>query len=400
MIRGSDDVITIDTLGDFDIRIQNESILHSIGNQTRLIKLFKYFLTFEGRKILPDKIIDEIWQGDESKDPLNVLRTQICRIRTMFNCKKDTVEPFFEINYIDGYYLFQLNSNCNVDFLMMESLIKKNQISKDKEETMDTCKKIIELYKGEYLGELGNDNWVVPIRSRYSRLFISSLTKYLQLLSEISMDNQIISICEHAMGHIPYEELIHIYYIQSLANLGQIRCALNHYTYYTSKIYNELGAKPSNKLVATYKSIKIIENQISSNIVLGTLDNELKDCDDHSGALICDNFYFKFLYNFKYRTIERNKENVFVGIITIDKVGYGQLSQEDTKYSMLNLLDITYHSLRKGDVITQWNQNQILLLLLGLEEENLFQLIERLKTKFSKMIRNDKVNLNIKFQQL
>lgn len=297
MIKGSDCVITIDTLGDFDIKIQDESILHSIGNQTRLIKLFKYFLTFEGKKILPDRIIEEMWHGEDSKDPISVLRTQISRIRSMFNCKETYEEPFFEINYIDGYYLFQLNNNCTVDFLMMETYIKKHQTSKDKEEVMETCKKVIELYKGEYLGELGNDDWVVPIRSRYNRLFISSLTKYLQLLSEMSMDNQIIAICEQAMGHIPYEEIIHIYYIESLVNLGQIRCALNHYTYYTSKIHNDLGAKPSNKLVSVYKSIRVKEQHLSSNIVLGTLDNELKECNDQNGALICDNFYFKFLYN-------------------------------------------------------------------------------------------------------
>lgn len=52
MNKGSETVVTIETLGDFDIRIQDESILNSVGNQARLIKLFKYFLTFEGKKIL------------------------------------------------------------------------------------------------------------------------------------------------------------------------------------------------------------------------------------------------------------------------------------------------------------------------------------------------------------
>lgn len=111
-------------------------------------------------------------------------------------------------------------------------------------------------------------------------------------------------------------------------------------------------------------------------------------------------FILNFSTIFKYRSRERNEENVFVGIITIDKIGYGELSQEGMKHSMLNLLDITHHSLRKGDVITQWNQNQALILLQGLQEENLLQLIERLKVKFNKIVRNDKIILNMKFQQL
>ena len=392
-------MVTIDTLGDFDIKIQDRSILNSIGNQARLIKLFKYFLTFEGKKILPDTIIDDMWQGEESKDPLSVLRTQICRVRSMFNCKEEYREPFFEINYIDGYYIFQLNNNCNVDFLTMESLIKKHQTSKDKEEVLETCREIMELYKGEYLGELGNDHWVVPIRSRFSRLFVSSLTKYLQLLSEKSMDNQIVLLCEESMGHMPYEEIVHKYYIESLANLGQVRCALNHYTYYTSKMYKDFGESPSKEMLETYKKIKTKSEHVSSNIIINTIDCELKDTKDYNGALICDNFYFRFLYNLKLRTTERDQSNTFVGIITIDKAGYGQLSEADIKYSMTTLLDVIYNGLRKGDVITQWNQNQVLLLL-ELEEVNLMKLIERLKDNFNLLKRNDKIELNVKFKSL
>lgn len=393
-------MIMIDTLGDFDIKVQDESILHSIGNQARLLKLFKYFLTFEGRKLLPDRIIEDMCQGVESNDPLCVLRTQISRVRSMFNFKNDYLEPFFEINYIDGYYQFKLINNCRVDSLMMESYTKKLQCTKDEEEVMELCKEVIDLYKGEYLGELNDDNWLIPIRSRFNRLFITSLSRYLQILVDRNMYSQVISICEESMLNIPYEEIIHTYYIEALANIGQVRCALAHYTYYTSKMYNDLGTLPSTKMVSVYKKIKLRDESVSPNLALSTLDNELKDCKDYVGALVCDNFYFKFLYNFKSRTSERNKESVFVGIITLDKNGYGQLTQEEMKSSMSTLLDITYNRLRKGDVITQWNENQVLLMLLGIEEINLTKLIENLKEKFNYMINDEKITLNIKFKKV
>lgn len=66
---------------------------------------------------------------------------------------------------------------------------------------------------------------------------------------------------------------------------------------------------------------------------------------------------------------------------------------------MVTLLDVIYCSLRKGDVITQWNDNQ-LLLLLDLEEVNLMKLIDRLKEKFNAMVNNEKIELNIKFKSL
>ncbi|NMA48723.1 MAG: hypothetical protein GX947_02960, partial [Tissierellia bacterium] len=73
-------MVKIYTLGDFDIRIDDKSILQSIGNQQRLMKLFKYFLTFNGKKVLPENIIEDICEEENFKEPLKMLRTQISRL--------------------------------------------------------------------------------------------------------------------------------------------------------------------------------------------------------------------------------------------------------------------------------------------------------------------------------
>lgn len=391
-------MIKICTLGDFDIKLNDISILPHVSSQTRLLRLFKYFITFQSKKLLPDKIIEDLWQETESNDPIGVLRTQISRLRFMFNFQKNNIDPFFEITFIDGYYLFELN-NCSVDFLIIEDCMK-HQTLEENEDVHIYYNEIIELYKGEFLEELGNDDWVVPVRSRLTRLYTNSLSNYLELLKSNAMDNRVVSICEDVMRYIPYEEIIHQYYIESLVNIGQVRCALNHYSFYTSKMYNDLGVSPSNKIVSIYKKIKLIEENHSSNVVLATLDNELKECRDYAGALICENFYFKFLYNYKNRLKERREEDIFVGIITIDKVGYSQLSNEEMRISMGILLDVISNRLRKSDAITQWNENQMLVLLEVLEERNLGVLIERLKEKFNNIIKNERIILNAKFKKL
>ena len=167
-------MINIYTLGNFDIQIDGESILQPIGNQPKLMKLFKYFLTFQGKKLLPENIIEDIWRDDNFKDPLNVLRTQISRIRNMINFKKYGEKPCFDITYIDGYYLFKLHNNCTVDFIVMQSCIEKHNTIEDKREVMKVCKQGIDLYKGEYLGELGAEDWLIPIRNRFDRLYLDS----------------------------------------------------------------------------------------------------------------------------------------------------------------------------------------------------------------------------------
>lgn len=393
-------MIKIYTLGDFDIQIDDVSILQSIGNQPRLMKLFKYFLTFQGKKLLPENIIEDIWKEDNFKDPLNVLRTQISRVRNMIDFEKYKKEPFFDIIYIDGYYLFKLHNNCIVDFLVMQSCIEKYNTLKDREDVMEACKQGIELYKGEYLGELGLEDWLIPIRNRFDRLYVNSLSQYLQSLKGMSMDNHIVSICEEAMSYKPYEDIIHIYFIESLLNLGQTRYALNHYKYFTTKMYNELGISPSNKLKELYKKIKSKEDKSSIIVNLTTLDGELRDYDNFEGALLCDKHCFQLLYNLELRFNERNKRDAFVGIITIDKSGHRQFVQREMEGAMSILLDIVYHRLRKGDVINQWNENQLLLLLFSLKEVDLEEIIDRIKKNFNDLIKNDKMSLNIKFKNI
>ncbi len=202
------------------------------------------------------------------------------------------------------------------------------------------------------------------------------------------------------MRYKPYEEIIHIYFIESLVKLGQNRCALNHYKYCTTKTYKELGISPSNKMKTLYKEIKASDEKSSSILNLNTLDNELKDYYDHNGALLCDNYCFKFLYNFERRINERDKKDVFIGIITINTTGYRQHPQEDIRDSMLILLDIIYNRLRKGDVINQWNENQLLLLLHHLEENNIEEVIERINKSFKDMIKDERIFLNIKFKKI
>ena len=394
-------MIRIYTLGDFDIKIRGESILHSIGNNAKLIKLFKYFLTFQGKKLLPDKIIEDIWENEEYEDPLSVLRTQISRVRSIFNLKKYELKPFFEIKYIDGYYVFLLKDNCTIDFLQLEKYLNDFSTLTEKNQTLNCGSEILQLYRGDYLGELVSDHWIIPVRSRYNRLFINSLTKYLDLLNSSGDYNNIVCLCEKIMCQFPYEEIIHLNYIQSLVNLNQIRPALNHYSYYTSKIYTDLNAKPSSKMMSLYKTIREKEENIYSNISLNSLDEELKENDDYKGALVCDSYYFRFLYNFKSRVHERDDlEKAFVGIVTIDKEGYGELSKEELKYNMFILLDLVKFGLRKGDTIAQWNSNQALIMLTGLEEDKLIFLIDRLKKNFKSLAHNDKVILNIKFKEI
>ena len=146
------------------------------------------------------------------------------------------------------------------------------------------------------------------------------------------------------------------------------------------------------------KFIELFKSYFKST-ELNSINYDSKNEKDDDGALICDNDYFKMVYNFKMRGKDRSQEDVFIAIIDIEKVDEEELTYDLSKDSMEQLLDIAIQKLRKGDVITQWNENQILLLLSGLKEDNIEVLIKRINSHFYSMCRK-RVKLSMKFQRI
>ena len=394
-------MIEIYTLGKFDIKYNDKSILEAKGYPYKTLKLFKYFLTHEGKRILPENIIEDLWEDNEYKDPYGTLRTQISRVRNMIDLQKLNVRSFFQIEYSNGYYIFRLEKECKLDINEFESKINMVSSTSEYKENEEVLLEIISLYKGSYLQELEDEDWLIPIRSRFDRLYIKILETTFKTLMEKERYHDIIEICEEAIQYKFYEESIHIYFLKALIAVGQEKYAKNHYEYYTSKFYNDLRIAPSKKASEIYKELQSPKKEKSDQILdLNIIKNVLKE-DSTKGALLCEFDYFKFLYNFELRSIERNEnKSIFLLIITVDNIGYKPLKEEEIDEEMVFLKNIVFNTLRKGDVVSQCNDSQLLVLLYHLEESSLEKVIERVLKKFNEDRKNEKTMLNIKYKKI
>lgn len=297
-------MIKIVSFGDFDIIINGKSILEEITLQKRLIRLFKYFLVHNNIKLLPENIIEDLWGMDDFKNPINLLRTQISRLRTIIDYDEFGAEPFFTIKYVNGYYIFKLDENCKVDFIEFEEAFDKDILTLNKEvqgALLEYEEKLL-LYKGGFLEELDQEDWLIPIRSRFSRMYIKAITCYIDYLKEHGMYNKIIDIGEKAIKIKPYNETINLRFIEGLAKLNQESYALTHYNYFTRKLYKDLGEKPPRDLVELYKELRMKGDKDYSNLALNTINSKMVSGFQKDRAEMCDLFYFKFLYTYEKRT--------------------------------------------------------------------------------------------------
>ena len=392
----------ISTLGEFDIKIDGQSILKDSTRMYKIYRLFEYFLTFRNKKLLPETIIDNLLSDSESDDPKNMLRTQIFRLRKIINYlipKNEDASQYLSLNFTNGYYSLEIGENTVIDIDEFERFIQQGDkdLNYDIENAINNYQNAISLYKGLYLSDNAYEVWLVPTRNYYQRLYIKTLYKLIKLLKKNEENERIITLCEETLLIEPYEENIHIELMEALLRTGNNKSALNHYEYSLNMLEKELDAKPSQRFTDFIK--KIHNNTPRKNdLDISEIRKNLED-GISEGAMYCSLEYFKFLFNIQKRKSLRNNENDYLCIITINR-NKSSFYEPETKNSINDIFMVLEKSLRKGDVFTSWNENQILIMLHDVKNNGTEIIQERLTNNLKEYTKTSTNEIRMIFQPL
>ena len=133
---------------------------------------------------------------------------------------------------------------------------------------------------------------------------------------------------------------------------------------------------------------------------LDNIDGNINNCIDRIGALICDTRQFEFIYSFEKLQTEREKLDLYLGILTLDQSGLVRNGEIDVEKSTKDFIGSIQYNLRKGDVISQWNSNQALMLYKMDDEFGVNCLMDRIQKSFSRFDVSNKLSLNIKIKKI
>lgn len=399
------DKVLISTLGSFDIKYGESSLLEGTTRSYKIWELFKYFLAFNNKKLVPENIVENLWPEEDYINPRNVLRTQIFRLRKLLD-KSILSSPnkeFFKILFKNGYYIFEVADDCIIDTQLFEEEMHNAEIElqHDPDKACRHFKEAVLLYKGVYLPECLYNQWVLPIRHHYHRLYMDGLIKLLNLLKHEGNYDEIINYCEQAFLIEPLDERLHIYFIEALYTRGNEKEALNHYQYITAKLYKELGIAPSVAMKQLYKKIQYTSGQNSNKQYIGKdfplLTSKLAGHEIVQGAMLCDVDTFQLIYRLEKRRALRKNSKVHLGLITMEAKRDYSDDQNLFQESMEKLKGVLLTYLRKGDLFAVWSQHQILVMLLDIEEKDIRIVTNRVERVFQDVAKDKTVWLAFKF---
>ncbi len=384
--QATKNVLQIFTMGHFHVKYNDRVISEDSGKSYKIWKLFNYFLTFKDKLVPAEMIMETLWPDKHISNPQHNLSNLVYRLRQVLNCGGSRGGGIGEkecyIVFKQGSYVFNKNADYWLDTEEFEKLcLKARSLAGDNpQEAIELYEEGLSLYMGEYLPALAYEDWVSSARKYYHRLYLKSVLDLSELLQKMGNYSEMENILERALQQEPFEEELHINFLEALIEQGKYSKVKSHYEEVVSLFQRELGVKPSRELSDLYERIGSKNRHVSHD--LGAIQEGLSLWEEADGAFLCEPDTFRLLYRLEERRAQRRGEAVFLGSFTVLLPGQHIPPRKKLEQAVAKLKLVLKRTLRKGDIICRWNDTQFLVLLPGLSAEQVDKTMKRVSEVF------------------
>lgn len=399
MDTSREEIITIRTLGEFSITCGDKRISDADGRTKKVWLLLEYLVTNRKKDISMEQLAEAVWNDEEESDnPSNALKNLVYRVRTVLKdlCSES---PGEYIVFSRNTYLWNRDLPCRVDAEDFEELCLKGEDSRlPEEERIRAYMQAIELYKGEFLPKSSYADWVISKNAYYASLYSKAVEQVVGMLFREERYEEIVGVCDLAVVLYPYNESIHYSLLRALIDSGQRRKAITHYEYISDFFYKKLGVTLSDPIRALYKEMTSGMEMIEAD--MDSIESDLRESVKPKQAYYCDYEVFKQIYRLQARSIARTGQSVHVALLTVRNMK-GEVPDVRLLQTLMNTLrDVVMECLRKGDVVSAYSTNQLVVMLPMTTYENGEMVLRRILAAFVRKHRTRDCFVDTKLREI
>ncbi|MFW5986474.1 MAG: AfsR/SARP family transcriptional regulator, partial [Halanaerobiales bacterium] len=213
--------LEIYTLGRFAVKINNKNLISDNCKLSKKWILLQYLFTNCGRPVSRERLIS-VLRLEKNDDPQAALTALVYRLRKTLreiNKRSDFV-PY--ISTQGEAYIFNDKANYWLDAEEFKNLCRKtiNLITEENTDAIETFRKAIALYQGDYLEETRTEEWVWSSRSSYRELFIETMIKLDNFMQERKLYEELWKLYEDILEDVKFEEELILGSVRVLLNSG------------------------------------------------------------------------------------------------------------------------------------------------------------------------------------
>lgn len=379
----------ITMLGEFTISNGKEIITDQANRSKKVWTLLEYLIVHRDRAVTQKELVDLLWPGSDTKDPINTLKVLMHRVRTLLDeLGKDSGKKM--IYYKSGAYGWNDELKYNIDTEQFEAALKYAEEAEE-EKKLNFLLQMIRLYEGDFLQKNGSEPWIMQLSSSYRTKFLQAASKASAILLEQGRYEELIDICRHVIRLCPYEEEFYLYLLKALIKTQQVDKAQEEYHRVSELFFREFGITPSEELTALYK--EVVETSHVPEMNLEIIKEKLVE-EPTTGSFYCEFEFFKTIYRLEARSAARTGQSVYIGLMTVMNAAGDDLPNQKTMNRVMDALhDTIRRALRKGDIFTRYSLNQYLIMLPTTTYETSNMVMERIKKAYRREFPNTPVLL-------
>ncbi|MCL2060664.1 MAG: hypothetical protein FWH01_16695 [Oscillospiraceae bacterium] len=251
-------------------------------------------------------------------------------------------------------------------------------IQQSDSEIMKLCSDALRVYQSGFLNETAFDaSWLESYRQNYRRMWLRVIETFTDVCNRNQNYADIITLCQEVLRFEDSEEYIHEIYMDALRNAGYHQDALRHYDVITSIPAHRDAFMNSTRLRDLQRSI---HRETDNNKLIDEEDIEqyISDLSSEAGTFVCEKDMFLRHCSVLHLSSERSTHQPYVCII--ETIGY---NTGDDLFKRLNdislLTNVLKNAFRKSDILCEWNDRQVLVLMACNQTFNAEALTQRIK---------------------
>nr|WP_162990848.1 BTAD domain-containing putative transcriptional regulator [Maliibacterium massiliense] len=384
-------MLQVKMLGGFSIKWGDTSVISEHGRENKVTHLIEYLLVNRKRSVPQEELIDVLLAGDDSDNPVNVLKNIVYRARKLFSAAGMPDKAY--IYRKNGAYGFSSDLPCEVDVERFEAQLARAR--REGAQGLAACLEAIAIYRGDFLPRGYGVDWVVPRMVRYQNMYQDCVLEACKTLRARGRGQEALHIIDQAIALYPTFEAFRIQRMECLYEMKRIKDAIVEYEAAAAMLFDELGVNPSQQLRDLY--LKVTTGLEELALSLDDILEELADDDlQQPGAFYCNFPMFSNTYRFVTRHMARSGQSAFVMLCTLSD-GEGTTLARGRSCEAAQVFHRTVRAaLRRSDVYTRYSPSQFLVLLMNINQENCKMVAGRMEVLFRKFVRGKGLRLEMK----
>lgn len=389
--------LKIRMFGEFSIQNKNYVFPQDLKKSQKVSDLLQYLIANKAVNITKENLMEVLWPNDSSGNPQGALRNLVYRARQeMQNFFPSAKKELILLS--DDTYEWNSKIPAEVDIYEFEECYKLAREEEDEQKKIEYYKRMIDLYKGEFLPKSSFNDWVVFRNIYYKRIYMQAVIAVCNNLENQHQFDEIIDLCDRVNMIDQMDERIHEIKISAYVKNGETQKAMEYYYFIIDFFSNKLGLDIAASMRSLYD--KIIEVLPDYQVDMNNLENTLRENDQNKGTFYCNYDTFKNMYRLHARTYKRTKASRFLALLTlVDEEANHPFSQA-IRTHMLILKKVIFDLLRKNDIFTQFSASQYSLILETQNVQNCELVMQRINDRFEKKAELNTIKLQWEIKQI